>query len=113
MANAINSFLGNGAPSVATSRTTQTPRDATAGTTANTAAAETPGTGSSEVHITSKAAQLASLGAKLSAVPAVDAAKVARISQSLADGTYKISAASIASGLMQSERSLAQIGLGG
>jgi anti-sigma28 factor (negative regulator of flagellin synthesis) len=36
---------------------------------------------------------------------------VARISQSLADGTYTISPDKIASGLMQSDHALAQIGI--
>ena len=112
MANAINSFLGNGAASVATNRSTQAPRDTSVATTATTTSTDS-GTSGGEVQITSTAAQLSSLGSKLSAMPAVDAAKVARISQSIANGTYQISSASIASGLMQSDRALSQIGAGG
>ena len=44
-------------------------------------------------------------------MPAIDSGRVARISQALADGTYTISADKIASGLMQSDHALAQIGL--
>ena len=108
MANTINGFSGNGATSVTTSRAQQSQRDN------NTAATTTanPESGSSqEVQITSTAAQLASLGTKLSSMPPIDNERVARISQSLADGTYTISADKIASGLMQSDHALAQIGI--
>ena len=107
MANTINSFQGNGATSVTTSRPQQSQRD-------NTAAATTGSSesgSSTEVQITSTASQLASLGQQLSTMPAVDSARVARISQSLADGTYTISPDKIASGLMQSDHALAQIGM--
>lgn len=107
MANTINGFQGNGATSVATSRAQQS--------TSGSAAAATPGNsqsgGAAEVQITSTASQLASLGQTLSAMPAIDSARVARISQSLADGTYSISPDKIASGLMQSDHALAQIGI--
>ena len=107
MANTINSFQGNGATSVTTSRPQQSQRD-------NTAAATTGSSesgSSAEVQITSTASQLASLGQQLSATPAFDGARVAQISQSLADGTYTISPDKIASGLMQSDHALAQIGM--
>jgi negative regulator of flagellin synthesis FlgM len=107
VANTINSFQGNGATSVTTSRPQQSQRD-------NTAAATTGSSesgSSAEVQITSTASQLASLGQQLSTMPAVDSARVARISQSLADGTYTISPDKIASGLMQSDHALAQIGM--
>ena len=109
MANTINGFQGNGATSVATSRAQQS----TSGS--STSAATTPDNsqsgGEAEVQITSTASQLASLGQTLSAMPAIDSARVARISQSLADGTYSISPDKIASGLMQSDHALAQIGM--
>jgi anti-sigma28 factor (negative regulator of flagellin synthesis) len=44
-------------------------------------------------------------------MPAIDVGRVAKLSQSLADGTYSISADKIASGLMQSDHALAQIGM--
>jgi negative regulator of flagellin synthesis FlgM len=107
VANTINGFQGNGATSVATSRAQQSMSGGTAAT--------TPGNSQSgsetEVQITSTASQLASLGQTLSAMPAIDSARVARISQSLADGTYSISPDKIASGLMQSDHALAQIGM--
>ena len=107
MANTIDGFQGNGATSGATNRTPQSARDNTSpATTANSQSG-----GNEEVQITSTAAQLASLGQKLSSMPAVDQNRVARITQSLADGSYSISPEKIASGLLQSDHALAQIGL--
>ena len=108
MANTIDGFSGNGATSVTTSRTPQSPRDNTS--TATTDSNSQSG-GAAEVQITSTASQLASLGQKLSSLPAIDQGRVTRISQSLADGTYSISPDKIASGLMQSDQALAQIGM--
>jgi negative regulator of flagellin synthesis FlgM len=107
VANTINGFQGNGATSVATSRTSQPARDNTS--TATTANPQSGG--NEEVQITSTASQLASLGQKLSSLPAIDQNRVARITQSLADGSYSISADKIASGLLQSDHALTQIGL--
>ena len=67
--------------------------------------------GGGEVQITNTAAKLAALGQSLSASSPVDDARVARISQALADGSYRISAQQIAAGLMQSDHALGQIGL--
>ena len=107
MTNTINSFQGNGATSVATNRTPQSaPDNTSSATTANSQSG-----GNEEVQITSTASQLASLGQKLSSMPAVDQNRVARITQSLADGSYRISADRIASGLLQSDHALAQVGL--
>ena len=110
MANTINSYSGSGsgAASVGSSRSTQSSREnASAATTDNSQ----PGADNAEVQITSTAAQLASLGQRLSALPDIDQNRVAQISQALANGTYSISADKIASGLLQSEQGLAQIGL--
>ena len=102
--NTINGFSGNGATSVGTSRTPQqSPHD----TAAKTATVQSEA--GDEVRITSTASRLASLGEKLRALPAVDSARVERISQALADGTYSISADNIASGLLRSEQALAQL----
>ncbi len=107
MANAINGYSGSGATSLGTSRTTQqSARDPAAPT---TAAAKSPA--ADGVRITEMASRLASLGQKLSGLPAIDGARVARINQSLAAGTYRISADQIAGGLLQSDRALAQIGI--
>jgi len=131
VANTINGFQGNGATSVATERqarespagaterqarespagaTNRTPQSARDNTSPATTASSQSG-GNEEVQITSTASQLASLGQKLSSMPAVDQNRVARITQSLADGSYRISADRIASGLLQSDHALAQIGL--
>jgi negative regulator of flagellin synthesis FlgM len=107
VANTINGFSGNGTTSVATSRTQQSQRDNTAATSTGNSESGS----SAEVQITSTASQLASLGQTLSAMPAIDVGRVAKISQSLADGTYSISPDKIASGLMQSDHALAQIGM--
>ena len=108
VANTISNLQGSGgATSVTTGRTSQSAPDSSSSTTTGNSQSG----GESEVQITSTAAQLATLGAKLSAQPAIDQGRVARISQSLADGTYKISPEKIASGLMQSDHALAQIGL--
>jgi negative regulator of flagellin synthesis FlgM len=120
VANTINGFQGNGATSGATERlarespagtTNRTPQSARDNTSAATTGNPQSGAGREEVQITSTAAQLASLGQKLSSMPAVDQNRVARITQSLADGSYRISADRIASGLLQSDHALAQIGI--
>jgi negative regulator of flagellin synthesis FlgM len=107
VANTINGITGNGAQSVGTSRTSQQSRRDASLTTANSQAEG----GGSEVQITHTAAQLASIGQGLSSSSPIDEARVARISQALADGSYTISAQQIASGLMQSDQALGQIGL--
>ena len=105
MANTINRLAGNPAQSAGTSRTGQpSRRDASPGP--SSALSE----GGDQVQITNTAAQLSAIGQGLSAASPIDAARVARISQALADGTYSISAQQIASGLVQSENALAQIG---
>jgi negative regulator of flagellin synthesis FlgM len=108
VANTINGYQGNSATSVTTSRPQQSQRDNTAATPTGNSES---GSNAAEVQITSTASQLASLGQTLSAMPAIDVGRVAKISQSLADGTYSISADKIASGLMQSDHALAQIGM--
>jgi negative regulator of flagellin synthesis FlgM len=106
MANTINRISGSGTPPVGTSRASQqSKRDTSLGS------ANPQSEGGDEVQITNTAAQLASIGQGLSASSPIDDARVARISQALADGTYTISAQQIASGLMQSDDALAQIGL--
>ena len=108
MANTINSYTGNGAASVATSRSSQTSASSVSTTSADaTPAAEV----SQKVKISTTASKLASIGSTLSQQPAIDQAKVAQISKALANGTYTISADKIASGLMQSDHALAQIGI--
>lgn len=106
MANTINRITGNGAASIGASRTgQQSKQDASL----NTAGPQSEG--GDEVQITNTAAKLAALGQSLSASSPVDDARVARVSQALADGSYRISAQQIAAGLMQSDHALGQIGL--
>jgi negative regulator of flagellin synthesis FlgM len=106
MANTINRISGNGAGSVGASRTSQQfKQDRSLDT------ASPQSEGGDEVQITNTAARLATLGQSLSASSPIDDARVARISQALADGSYRISAQQIASGLMQSDHALEQIGL--
>jgi negative regulator of flagellin synthesis FlgM len=107
MANTISRITGNGAASIGASRTSQqSKQDASLDTAANPQSE-----GGGEVQITNTAANLATLGQSLSASSPVEDARVARISQALADGSYRISAQQIATGLMQSEDALRQIGL--
>ena len=106
MANTINRISGNGAASVGASRNSQQSKQDTSSATANPQSE-----GGDEVQITSIAAQLATMGQGLSASSPIDDARVARISQALADGSYKISGRQIASGLLQSDHYLQQIGL--
>ena len=108
MANTINSYSGSGAASVTSSRSTQTSRENASAATSENSQSEA---GNAEVQITSTAASLASLGQRLSSLPAINQNRVAQISQALANGTYSISADKIASGLLQSDHGLAQIGL--
>jgi len=106
MANTINRISGNGAASVGASRTSQQSKQDTSLTTANPQS-----DGGDDVQITGMATQLATIGQGLSASSPIDDARVARISQALADGSYRISGQQIASGLLQSDHYLKQIGL--
>jgi negative regulator of flagellin synthesis FlgM len=109
MANTINSYSGSGAASVTSSRSTQASRENNSA--ATTSENSQSGAGNAEVQITSTAASLASLGQRISTLPDINQNRVAQISQALANGTYSISAERIASGLLQSDQGLAQIGL--
>ena len=109
MANTINNYSGSGAASVSSSRSTQASRENTSAATTENSQPESGG--NAEVQITSTASQLASLGQRLSSLPAINESRVAQISQALASGTYSISADKIASGLLQSDHGLEQIGL--
>jgi len=109
VANAITGYSRSGTTSVGVGRTASQPaRDSVLPTTTGVA----PSQVTDEVRITEVASQLADLGRKLSGSSPIDTTRVSRISKSLADGSYQISASRIASGLLQSEQALAQIGLG-
>jgi len=109
MANTINRITGNGNRSAASIGASRTGQQSKQDASLNTANPQSEG--GDEVQITNTAANLATLGHSLSAASPVDDARVARISQALADGTYHISAQQIASGLMQSDHALELIGL--
>ena len=64
-----------------------------------------------EVSITSTAALLAQLEQALGTHAPVDQKRVDSISLAIADGSYKVDAAKVATGLVQSERSLAPLPL--
>jgi len=64
-----------------------------------------------EVTITSTAALLARLQQALAAKPAIDWAAVNVISRAIAGGSYKVNPDKVASGLINSERTLSQLGL--
>jgi negative regulator of flagellin synthesis FlgM len=81
-------------------------RDATTG-----GRTESGGTASpADVHITGTALQLADLEQQVKDMPAVDEAKVAAISNALAEGRYQIQPEKIADRLMQIEQALAPLG---
>ncbi len=61
------------------------------------------------VNITSTAELLARVQQSLSSRPAVDQSRVEAVSRALADGSYRIDAERIASGLMQAERDLGKL----
>jgi negative regulator of flagellin synthesis FlgM len=106
MANTINGINGSNAASVGTSRIAKQVQDAATATTAG----DTDGQ-SSDVHITSTASKLASLGQALSAMPEVDEKRVSTLKAAIESGTYSVDSHKIASGLIQSDRALAQLGI--
>ena len=64
-----------------------------------------------EVSITSTAALLARLEQALGTHAPIDHNRVESISRAIANGSYKVDSAKVASGLVQSERSLAPLPL--
>jgi len=59
-----------------------------------------------EAHITDSARKLADLEQTIQALPAVDNSRVAEVSSSIQNGTYKINPERIADKLLQSEEDL-------
>ena len=62
-----------------------------------------------DTHITDSARKLAELEQTIQALPAVDNSRVAEVSSSIQNGTYKIHAERIADKLLQSEKDLQKI----
>ncbi len=72
---------------------------------------ETAAPAAGEVNITSTAALLAHLEQSLGTQTPVDQNRVESLSRAIADGSYQVDSGKIASGLLQSERSLAALPL--
>ena len=66
----------------------------------------------SDVHITDSASLLAGLAQHLSALPAVDSARVATFQAAIDNGSYTVQPDVIATNLMQFEHALAQLSRG-
>ena len=66
-------------------------------------------TGGSDVHITDSASFLSGLAQHLSSLPAVNSGRVAQLQSAIDSGTYTVQPHVVASQLMQSEQTLAQI----
>ena len=96
-----------GAGALDAGRPAEKVRDATTG--GGSPASDTPSSGSSDVHITDSASQLASLEQTLRSLPAVDGARVAQLQASIDQGTYTVQPQHVADQLMQLEQSLADL----
>src|SRR5262245_10698496 len=90
---------------VGAGRAVERARDAATG-----AKQEEHGAGSSGVHITGTARQLADLEQVVKDMPAVDEARVAAVRQALEQGTYKVQPERIADQLLHIEQVLAPLG---
>lgn len=86
------------------SRPAEKVRDATTG---GSATPEGSSSGTSDVHITDSASQLASLEQTLHSLPAVDSARVAQLQTAIEQGTYTVQPQHVADQLVQLEQSLA------
>jgi len=62
-----------------------------------------------DTHITDSARKLADLEQTIQALPAVDSSRVAEVSSSIQNGTYKIDPERIADKLLQSEEDLRKL----
>jgi flagellar biosynthesis anti-sigma factor FlgM len=100
----INSVDGGGPAAVGTGRVSQRPQTASAPASSSEPA--------ESIHITDAASQLAALEQAASGFPAVDEARVAAASASIEQGTYTVSAQTIADRLVQLERSLGTLANG-
>jgi negative regulator of flagellin synthesis FlgM len=102
----IGGVSGNGqTAALGAGRGAQRSQDAAA----NGAQTETSGRDAESVQITGAARQLSSLEQAVRDLPAVNTAKVAQITNSLAQGTYTIDSQHIASKLMQMEQDLGRV----
>ncbi len=104
MSSEINSVDGGGPAAVGTGPVSQRPQ--TGG------APDSSSDPAESIHITDTASQLAALEQAASGLPAVDEARVSAVSASLEQGTYTVSAQTIADRLVQLERSLGTLANG-
>lgn len=82
-------------------------RDATTG--GGSSAPEGSSSGTSDVHITDSASQLATLEQTLLSLPAVDGARVTQLQTAIEQGTYTVQPQHVADQLIQLEQSLAEL----
>lgn len=92
------------APALDAGRSAEKVRDPATG---SSATPEGPSPGTSEVHITDSASQLASLEQTLRSLPAVDGARVAQLQAAIEQGTYTVQPQRVADQLLQLEQALA------
>jgi negative regulator of flagellin synthesis FlgM len=72
-------------------------------------APEGSSSGTSDVHITDSASQLATLEQTLLSLPAVDGARVGQLQTAIEQGTYTVQPQHVADQLIQLEQSLAEL----
>lgn len=65
--------------------------------------------GAPDTHITDSARKLADIEQAVQAMPAIDEARVAEVSNSIQNGSYRIDSSHIADKLLQSEQDLSKL----
>ncbi len=104
MSSKINGFEGSRPATVGGSKVSQ-------GVQSPASDAPAGSSGSSDsIHITDAASQLAALEQATRELPIVDDVRVTAVRSALDQGTYTVSAESVADNLMQMERSLGSLG---
>jgi negative regulator of flagellin synthesis FlgM len=96
-----------GASALDAGRPAPNARDATTGGGSSTPDGSSSGT--SDVHITDSASQLASLEQTLRSLPAVDSARVSQLQTAIEQGTYTVQPQHVADQLIQLEQSLGEL----
>jgi negative regulator of flagellin synthesis FlgM len=108
MATKISGLSGSlGASALDAGRPSANTRDATTG--GGSSAPEGSSSGTSDVHITDSASQLASLEQTLRSLPAVDSARVSQLQTAIEQGTYTVQPQLVADQLIQLEQSLGEL----
>ena len=106
MSSKINGLNGT-SPTVETGGGARRAAESATGQTSGSAAAAQAG--GSDVHITDSASFLSGVAQHLSSLPAVNSGRVAQLQSAIDGGTYTVQPHVVASQLMQSEQTLAQI----